>query len=102
MIANALPSSPVNFEFVEMQGSKAREILVKAAFGHNCEEIISNWDAESQYVKIVKLCAGLPLALGITGSGIKVEYEDSKDASFSVKSYCSGLVSGRLTQLQGK
>ena len=32
---------------------------------------------------------------------MKLDYEDSEDASFSVKNYCSGLVSGGLNQLQG-
>ena len=100
MIAHAVSSSPVNFECVEPRGSRARKILGKAASRDNCEEIISYWDAESEYVEIPKVCAGLPLALGIAGSGLKLDYEDSKYASFSVKNYCSG-VSGVLNQLQG-
>ena len=52
-IARAVSGSPVTFECVEPEGSRARKILGKAAFGGNCEEIISNWDAESEYVEIL-------------------------------------------------
>ena len=95
-IAHAVSNSPVSFECVEVQGPRARKILGKAAFGDNCEKTISNWDAESEFVEILRVCAGLPLALGIAGSSVKLDYEDSEDASFSVKKYCSGLVSGGL------
>ena len=47
------------------------------------------------------MCAGLPLDLGIAGSGVKLDYEDRKDASFSAKNYCSELLSGLLNQLLG-
>ena len=100
-IPHAVSVSPVSSDCVEPEGPRARKILGKAAFGDNYEEIISNWDAEPEYVEILKICAGLPLAFGIAGSGVKFDWEDSKDASFSVKTYCSGLMSGALNQLQG-
>ena len=100
MIAHAVSGSPMSFECVEPQGSNAKKILEKVAFDDDCEEIISNWDAESKYVKTLKVCAGLPLALGIAGSSVKLDYVDSKDASFSVTSYCSGLISYWLNELQ--
>ena len=90
MIALELLSSPVNFECIEAQGSKAREILGRAAFGGDWHQITSNWNAESEYVGILSVYAGLPLALGIAGRGLYAHYEDSrdgerrKDASFAV------------------
>ena len=41
-IAGAASSSPVNLQCVEQLGTRAKKILGKAAFGDNCEEIISN------------------------------------------------------------
>ena len=101
MILLAASSSPVSFDCAEPQGSKAREILGRAAFGDDWRQITSNWNAELEYVEILKVCAGLPLALGIAGSCVKSDYEDSKDASFSVKNYWRRLDRGGLNQLQG-
>ena len=106
-IARAVSGSPVTFECVEPEGSRARKILGKAAFGGNCEEIISNWDAESEYVEILKVCAGLPLALGIAVKDVNGEYEDTKDerdekdASLALKNYWGGLKKGSLKYLRG-
>ena len=100
-IANAVSSSPVSFECAQPEGPRARKILGKSAFGDSCEEIISNWNAESEYVEILRVCAGLPLALGIAGSGVKLNYLDSKDASFSVVKYWRRLKRGGLNQLKG-
>ena len=53
------------------------------------------------------MCAGLPLALGIAGSGVHADYEDSgdtegrKDASLAVKEYWKGLKKGSLKYLRG-
>ena len=53
------------------------------------------------------MCAGLPLALGIAGSRVNLDYEDSgdregkKDASFAVKTYWDGLSKGSLKHLRG-
>ena len=99
-IAKAVSSSPVSFECVDALGSEAREILGRAAFGDDWQELMPDWDAESEYAEILKVYAGLPLASGIAGSGVNAEYEDSKDASFSVKNYSKGLMSGALNQLQ--
>ena len=99
-IAKAVSSSPVSFECVDPEGSKAKEILGRAAFGDNWQKIMLGWNAESEYVEILKVCAGLPLALGIAGSGVNADYEDSKDASFSVKNYWSRLDKDVLNQLQ--
>ena len=101
IIAKAVSSSLVSFECVDALGSKAKEILSRAAFGDDLEEITPDWNADSEYVEILKVWAGLALALGIAGSGVNLEYEDSKYASFSIKNYCSGLMSGALHQLQG-
>ena len=107
MIARAVSSSPVSFECVEPQGSKAKEILGRAAFGVDWEQITSNMVAELEYAGILQVCAGLPLALGIAGSGVNVDYEDSKDerdrknASFAVKNYWVGLKEGSVKTLGG-
>ena len=67
----------------------------------------SNWNAELEYVGILGVCAGLPLALGIAGSGVNVDYEDTKDeqarknASFGVKNYWVGLKEGSAKILRG-
>ena len=106
MIARAVSSSPVSFECVEPQGSKAREVLIRAAFGADWQEIISDWDAELEYVQILTVYARLPLALGIAGSGVHADYEDCrdgegrKDASFAIKNYRAGLKEGSLKILQ--
>ena len=106
MIAHAVSSSPVSFECVEPQGSRAREILGRAAFGVDWQQITSNWNAESEYVEILTVCAGLPLALGIAGSGLNVDYEDSrnrkgrKNPSFAVRNYWYGLKRGSLKHLR--
>ena len=106
-IALAVSSSPVSFECVEPQGSKAREILGRTAFGVDWQDIVSNWDAESDYEEILDVCAGLPLALGIAGSGVHADYEDSrdgegrKDSSFAVKNYRVGLKEGSVKTLAG-
>ena len=42
------------------------------------------------------MCARLPLGLRIAGSGVKLDYDDSKDASFSVKNYFDSLREGWL------
>ena len=39
-IANAVSNSPPSFQCAEPQGSRAREILGRAAFGDNWEKII--------------------------------------------------------------
>ena len=89
----AVSCSPVRFECVEPEGQRARKILGKAAFADNYEEVISNLEAELEYVEILKVCAGLPLALGIAGSGLREDYADSrkgegrKDPSFAVRNY---------------
>ena len=109
IISQAVSSSPVNFECVEPLGPKAREILGRAAFGVGWEQIISNWDAKSEleYVGILKACAGLPLALGIAGSGVRANYVESedgegrKDASLAVKDYMFGLKDGTVKTLGG-
>ena len=100
-IAQAVSSSPVNFECVEPQGRKAREILGTAAFGPDWQQAVSDWDGGSEYVGILNVCAGLPLALGIAGSGVKEDYVDSRNASFAVKNYWGGLMKGGLKHLQG-
>ena len=89
------------------EGSRARKILGKAAFGDNYEEIVSNLDPESKYVEILKVCAGLPLALEIAGSGVHEDYLDSRneddgrnDPSFAVRNYWKGLKQGSLEHLQ--
>ena len=88
------------------EGSRARKILDKAAFGDNYEIIVSNLDAESDYVEILKVCAGLPLALGIAGGGVHEDYLDSgnedgrNDPSFAVRNYWKGLKQGSLEHLQ--
>ena len=71
-IAKAAPGSPVSFECAEPQGPRARKILGKTPFGGNCEKIMSSWDAELEYVGILKVCFGLPLDLGIAGSDVKL------------------------------
>ena len=38
---------------------------------------MSNWDAEWEYAEVLKVSAGLPLALGIAGSVRHVDYADS-------------------------
>ena len=107
MIARAVSSSPVSFECVEPQGSKAKEIMGRVAFRDDWQQIISNWNAEVEYAEILQVCAGLPLALGIAGSGVDVDYEDSKneqdrkDASFAVKNYWGGLKKGSVKNLGG-
>ena len=101
-----MSSSPVSFEYAKPQGSKAREILGKTAFDDGWREIISHSNAESEYVEILNVCAGLPLALGIAGSGVNLDYQDSgdgegkKDASFTVKTYWEGLSKGSLKHLR--
>ena len=105
-IALEVSSSPVSFECVEPQGPKAREIMGKAAFGDDWQEMTSNWDAELEYVEILKVCAGLPLALGIAGRGVCVDYADSGDGegrrnpTFAVRNYCDGLNNGNLEHMQ--
>ena len=67
---------------------------------------MAGWEAESEYVEILTVCAGLPLALGIAGRGVNEEYEDSgdgegrKDASFAVKTYRDGLSKGGVKHLR--
>ena len=106
MIARAVSSSPMSFEFVEPKGPRARKILCKTAFGDNWEEITSNWNAESEFAGLLDVCAGLPLALGIAGSGVNEEYEETKDeqyrkdASLAVKNYWDGLKKGSLNNLR--
>ena len=107
-IARAMSSSPVSFECVEAQGPKAREILGRAAFGDDWQQIISDWDekSESECVGILEVCAGLPLAHGIAGSSVHVDYEDSgngeerKDGSFAVMNYWDGLKEGGVEHLR--
>ena len=105
-IAEAVSCSQVSFECVEPEGSRARKILDKAECGDNYEEMISNLDTESEYVEILEVCAGLPLALGIAGSGLHEEYADSrnrdgrKDPSFAVGNYWKGLKRGSMEYLQ--
>ena len=94
---------------VEPQGSKARGILGRAAFGVDWQEVMSNWDAESEleYVGILDMCSGLPLALEIAGSGVYADYEDiqdgegRKDPSFAVKNYWEGVKMSSLKYLRG-
>ena len=59
-----------SFECAEPQGPIAREIPGTAAFGVDWQQIMPGWEAESEYVQILTVCAGLPLALGIAGSGV--------------------------------
>ena len=42
MVALAVSSSPVSFECVEAEGSKAREILGRAAFDIHLQDVTSN------------------------------------------------------------
>ena len=107
-ISEEVSGSAVSFECVQQEGWRARNILGKVAFGDNCEEIISNLGAESEYVEILKVCSGLQLALGIAGSGLREYYGDSRDEngredpSFTVRNYWKGLKIGRLDHLEGE
>ena len=69
----------VIFECVEAQMAKAKEILGRATFGVDWQTIISNWNAESKSVAILDMCTGLLLALGMAGSGVNMDNEDTKD-----------------------
>ena len=100
-IARAVASSPVSFKCLQPCGPKAKEILSKAAFGLDWQQIIHGWGAELEYTGILGVCAGLPLALGIAGRGVNVDYEDCGDASFAVRNYWDGLQEGGLEHLQG-
>ena len=51
-IARAVASSPVSFEALESHGSKAKEILRKAAFSVGWHQMTSDWDAEPEYKRI--------------------------------------------------
>ena len=105
-IALAVSSSPVSFECVESRESRAREILGKAAFGGNWQQTKSNWNAESEYVEILDVCAGLPFALGIAVRGLHIDYEGSrdgegrKDPSFAVRNYSGWLKKNSLWYVQ--
>ena len=100
IIAHAVSSSAVNFECVEPQEWKAREILGRRAFCPSWQQITGGWAVELEYVEILKVCAGLPLALEIVGNCVKLVHLDSKDPSFSVVNYWRRLVSSGLDQLQ--
>ena len=100
-IAQAVASLPVSFEALEPHGSKAKEILGTAAFGREWEQVTCDWEAESEYKQILGVCAGLPLALGIAGRGVKIDFEDSEDPPFAVQNYWKGLQEGGLDHLQG-
>ena len=51
-------------------------------------------------MQIWDVCAGLPLAIGIAGRGVNVDYEEGKNASFAVQNYWDGLKEGGLEHLQ--
>ena len=65
------------------------------------------WEAESEYVEILTVCAGLPLALLIAGSDMNKDHKDSgdgegkKDAYFAVKTYWNKLKKGTLKYFLG-
>ena len=69
----------VILECVEAQIAKAKEILGRAKFGVDWQTMISNWNAESKCVAILDVCAGLPLAFEMAGSGVNMDNEDTKD-----------------------
>ena len=106
-IAREVSSSPVSFECGDPGGPSCRDILGRAAFGVDWKQIMSGWEAESQYVEILTVCAGLPLALGIERGGVNVDNEDSgdgegrKDAPLAVKTYLDGLSKGSVKHLRG-
>ena len=56
-------------------------------------------------MEILEVRGGLLLALGIAGSGVCVDYEDSqdgegrKDTSFAVRNYSDGLKKSSMKQI---
>ena len=97
-IAQAVSGSPVNFECVEPLGRKAREILGWAAFGPNWDQITFDRDAKLKYLKILKVCARLPLAIGIAGSALKSV--DGEQRYMVLSLIMRRLNRGKLNRLQ--
>ena len=99
-IARAISDTPVDFVSLDVQGPKALEILGKSAFGKEWVNHTSRLTCNAKYMEILNVCAGLPLALGIAGRGISVEFKDCKDESAAISSYWDGLQERKLSHMQ--
>jgi len=101
-IASKIAESPVNFEALEARGKKAREILGKTAFGADWQPASDSAGYEEELKGILEFCAGLALALGIAGSGIRSAYRDSRNEAAAVRKYWDGLQRKGLLQMRGR
>ena len=63
--------------------------------------VTDNCGSEKEFLQVLNFCAGLPLALGIAGSGVNTYYADSGDAFLAMKTYWGRLRGRALRRMRG-